>query len=252
MKSFRSYKNVCFQCHLGPKRTRKKSWSNQNWETCHEVEDERFSTTTRYPVLAPGGWNAIGEENTHDTKPVKTHPPSTKSAPVPVSKVTTSSSTSTTTTTASRVLHTDSPSIKVLPVEILDNVLSVTAILKLSESKPLLKTESMPLKRPRLFAPLIIFHLLIPWQRCSWFFHSPWGTSQYPWQELGQHLDVEIKFHLEVWCYQNICSSRNQKGLDGWILLYLHSFVTLKPPSKEVDILLHFHLNTSEFCSWLK
>jgi len=36
------------------------------------------------------------------------------------------------------VLHTDSPSIKVLPVEILDNVLSVTAILKLSESKPLL------------------------------------------------------------------------------------------------------------------
>ena len=52
------------QCHLGPKRTRKKSWSNHNWEkrTCHEVEDERFSTTTRYPVLAPGGWNAIGEE----------------------------------------------------------------------------------------------------------------------------------------------------------------------------------------------
>ena len=51
-------------------------------------------------------------------------------------------------------------------------------------------------KRPRLLAPLIIFHLLIPWQRCSWFFHSPWGTSQYPWQELGQHLDVEIKLHL--------------------------------------------------------
>ena len=96
-------------------------------------------------------WHQVAEmqlvkKNTHDTKPVKTHPPSTKSAPVPVSKVTTSSSTSTTTTTASRVLHTDSPSIKVLPVEILDNVLSVTAILKLSESKPLLKTESMPLK----------------------------------------------------------------------------------------------------------
>ena len=95
-------------------------------------------------------------------------------------------------------------------------------------------------KRPRLFAPLIIFHLLIPWQRCSWFFHSPWGTSQYPWQELGQHLDVEIKFHLEVWCYQNICSSRNQKGLDGWILLYLHSF----------DVKLHCNVKTAIKRSW--